>query len=374
MRNLALALLLCGMGAAPSMAQSPSASSDATWTLGAFADLGYLFDPNRPPDRRTRSRGTSFHVNELSLNMAGISAARTPTDSSRWGSELAIHAGKDDEAFALSPTAPALDAAPWLRHLGRANVSYLAPAGNGLLLQAGIFASPIGYDSLYAKDNLSYTRPWTADFTPYLLMGLNAAYPVSTRLTMTGFVVNGYWHLANANRAPNAGMQLSYASTPTLTIKQTMFVGSHQERTEFAYWRFLSDTIIERRTKRWIAALNAQVATERVDDATGVRAWWLAAQWPIHWRSSGAWSVTARPEIAWDSGGRWTAFEQTVAAFTGTIDYRRSLRGATALVRLEYRTDSSTGPQGGFFSSEAGRLTPTQHLLIAALILTFERR
>ena len=374
MRNLAMALLLCGIGAAPLMAQSPSASRDATWTFGAFADLGYLFDPNHPHDRRTRSRGTSFHVNEPSLNMAGISAARTATDSSRWGSELAIHAGKDDEVFALSPTAPALGAANWLRHLGRVNVSYLAPAGHGLLLQAGIFASPIGYDSLYAKDNLSYTRPWTADFTPYLLMGLNATYPMSTRLAIHGFVVNGYWHLANANRAPSAGMQVIYASTPSLTIKETVFVGSHQEQTALASWRFLSDTIIERRTTRWIAALNTQVATERVEDAAAVRAWWLAAQLPIHWRSSGAWSVTARPEVAWDSRGRWTAFEQTVTAFTGTIDYRQSLGGATALLRLEYRTDSSTGPQGGFFSSEPGRLVPTQHLLIAALIVTFERR
>jgi len=271
------------------MAQSPS-SSDATWTFGGFADLGYLFDPNHPPERRTRSRGTTFHVNELSLNMAGISAAKTATDSSRWGSELVIHAGKDDEVFALSPTAPALGAANWLRHLGRANVSYLTPFGNGLLLQGGIFASPIGYDSLYAKDNLSYTRPWTADFTPYLMMGVNATYPINARLTLTGFVVNGYWHLANANRAPNAGMQVSYSWTPTLTVKQTVLVGSHQEQTALAYWRFLSDTIVERRSKRWIAALNAQAATERVDDTAAVRAWWLAAQLPIQWRSSGAWS------------------------------------------------------------------------------------
>lgn len=374
MRNLALAVLLCGIGAAPTLAQSPPTSPDRAWTFGGFADLAYLFDPNRPPKRRTRSRGTAFHVNEVALNMTGISATKAASDSSRWGVELWIHAGKDAEVFAFSPTAPPLGGAHWLRHLGRANVSYLAPLGKGLLVQGGIFASPIGYDSLYAKDNLSYTRPWTADFTPYLMLGINAAYPISERISIAGFVVNGYWHLASANRAPSAGWQLTYSSTPALTIKQTVLIGSHQERTALAYWRFLSDTIIERRTRRWTAALNAQGATERADESGLARAWWVAAQLPIQWRPNGEWSVTGRPEVAWDSRGRWTGFEQTVTAFTGTVDYRRSLRAAAALFRLEYRTDSSRGPQGGFFAREQGQLVPTQHLLVAALIVTIERR
>ena len=61
--------------------------------------------------------------------------------------------------------------------------TYLAPAGKGLAFQAGIFTSFIGYDSLYAKDNVNYTRPWGADFTPYLMMGVNASYPISENST-----------------------------------------------------------------------------------------------------------------------------------------------------------------------------------------------
>ena len=313
-------------------------------------------------------------MNELVLNMAGVSAVKTAAPASRWGAEWLIHAGRDDAVFGYSPTAPTLQGAKWLRHFGRANLSYLAPVGAGLTLQAGIFASPIGYDSLYAKDNLNYTRPWTADFTPYLMMGVNAAYPVNRRLSVAGFVVNGYWHLADANRAPSAALQLVYSSTPAITVKQTVLVGSHQEQTAVGFWRVLSDTIVEHRTERWTTAMNAQFATERVDDALLARAWWVAAQVPIQWRSRGAWSATARPEVAWDSRGRWTLFEQTVTAFTGTIDYRRSVRRSAAIFRLEYRSDSSRGPQGGFFSREAGRLVPTQQLLIAALIITIERR
>src|SRR5204862_1867404 len=114
------------------------------------------------------------------------------------GVELTAQAGKDVELFGFSATAPNMSGFKFLRHLGPTDVSYLAPVGKGLTVQAGIFSSFIGYDSLYAKDNFNYTRPWGADFTPYLMMGVSASYPLTSKLTGVVFVVNGCWHLADA--------------------------------------------------------------------------------------------------------------------------------------------------------------------------------
>lgn len=343
---------------------------DDTWQFGGFADLAYLFDANDPGNHQTRSRGTSFHVNEISLNMAGVSARKPAGRSSRFGAELVIHAGKDAEVFGFSPTAPRLHGARWLRHVGRANLSYLAPTGT--TIQAGIFASPIGYDSLYAKDNLNYTRPWTADFTPYLMLGINATHTFENKLTAAMYVVNGFWHLADANHVPSTAIQLAYSTSPTVTLKQTVLFGPHQSDSALPYWRVLSDTIIERKTHHWITALNFQAAAERVEQLAHRRSWWLAAQAPIQWQSGGPWRVAVRPEVAWDSDGRWTAFEQTVKAFTATVDYRFSMPRAVASLRLEYRTDSSSGPQGGFFAGDTNRLVPRQQLLIAGLVIGIE--
>src|SRR4029453_7843599 len=99
--------------------------------------------------------------------------------------ELATQAGQDSKTFGFSPTAPNVSGANWLLHLGPTNLSYIAPVGAGLTVQSGIFSSLIGYDSLYAKDNLSYTRPWGADFTPYFMMGANVSYPFTDTLTGT---------------------------------------------------------------------------------------------------------------------------------------------------------------------------------------------
>src|SRR5262249_32390289 len=161
---------------------------------------------------------------------------------------------QDARIFAFSATAPNIDGADVLRHFGPLNVSYVAPIAKGLIIQGGIFNSLIGYDSLYAKDNFSYTRPWGADYTPYLMLGVNATYPATDKLTATIGVVNGYWHLAHANDTPSVAGQLAYRASDRVSIRQTGLYGSHQPKTDLVFWRFLSDTIVEHRAGRLTVA------------------------------------------------------------------------------------------------------------------------
>src|SRR5262249_31244796 len=166
-----------------------------------------------------------------------------------------LQTGEDSRAFAFSPTAPRLAGADTLRHFGPTDVSYLAPIGKGLTVQSGIFSSLIGYDSLYAKDNFTYTRPWGADYTPYLMLGVNASYPFTARLTATLAAVNGYWHLADANDAPSLVGQVGYKANDRVSIKETVLSGSHQPNTALEFWRTFSDTIVERKADQLTAAL-----------------------------------------------------------------------------------------------------------------------
>ena len=133
---------------------------DPEWQLGGFADIGYLFEPADSSNTVFRSRGTTWHLNAPHLNMAGAYTLEEGRREGEYGrAELLVHSGKDDELFAYSATAPKHRVPGWLRHLGAANLSYLAPIGRGLTVQGGIFTSLIGYDSLYTKNNINYTRP-----------------------------------------------------------------------------------------------------------------------------------------------------------------------------------------------------------------------
>jgi hypothetical protein len=365
-----------------SAAQAPpppaaAAPSEPQWQYGGFIDAAYLWDSNDPSNHLFRSRGTAYKVDEPILNMTAAYARKTAVESSRWGFEVTVQGGQDTRVFGFSATAPNLAGSDFLRHLGPTDVSYLAPVGDGLTLQAGIFSSFIGYDSLYAKDNLNYTRPWGADFTPYLMMGINASYPFSQKLTGTVFLVNDYFHLADPNSVPSSGAQLAYKASEHTTVKQTLLWGPHQSNTALEYWRFLSDSIVEWKTDRITTAFEYHVGEEKVTVPGTPRALWMAGQLPVHWVFNKHWSVTVRPEVYWDRDGRLTGFSQTVKANTTTLEYRIPYRQAAALVRLEHRVDDSRGPGGGFFNDGQVQpgvvgLKPTQHLLVLGVILTYD--
>lgn len=374
-----LALWRVNEGAAqePSSGQPQTASVQTPWHYSGFVDFGYLLDFNHPSNHLFRNRSTASYVDELELNMAGVFLNKDSSEQSRWGMQLGLQGGKDSEGFGFSPTAPNLDGSKWLRHLGLANISYLAPVGKGLTVQAGLFNSLIGYDSLYAKDNFNYSRPWGADFTPYLMFGVNCSYPFTPKLTGTIFVINGYFHLARANNVPSSGGQLAYKATEHLTLKETLLYGPHQSDTSLKFWRFFSDSIAERKGERSTVAFEYQAGTENVALPGSPRALWMAAQLPVHWVFNERWSATIRPEFCWDRDGRWTGSPQLVKAFTSTLEYRIPYRRTTTILRLEHRYDDSRGKGGGFFTGGELQpgvvgLTPGQHLLIAALIWTFD--
>ena len=371
--------------AAPDLAIAQTATPPASaqqvaptpWQFGGFIDVGRLRSSTSPSNHLFRNRGTTSRLDEWDLNMTAAYLKKAASETARLGIEVTVQEGRDSESFGFSATAPNINGADWLLHLGPTNVSYLAPVGNGLTIQGGIFASLIGYDGLYAKDNFAYTRPWTGDYTPYFMLGVNASYPVTPRVTATAFLVNGYWHLAHANGVPSVGGQLAYKVTDRLTVKETVLYGPHQADTALRNWRFISDSIVERKAGPVTAAFEYQIGTERVAVPNGPLALWMAAQAPVNWAVAGPWSITVRPEFAWDRDGRWIGAEQSVKAFTSTVEFRKPLGEAQAIVTLEYRVDDSRGPGGGFFTEPDVRpgvpgLTPVQHLFGIALILTFD--
>src|SRR5512144_1579372 len=119
------------------------------WHYGAYLDLSYIQNFNFLENHQWRSRTTTPRNNELTPNMALIYLRKDATEASRWGTELGVQGGYDTDNFAFLIGEPKVSGADTLRQIHRANVSYLAPAGNGLMVTAGLFNSLIGYESLY---------------------------------------------------------------------------------------------------------------------------------------------------------------------------------------------------------------------------------
>lgn len=357
---------------------SSQTKSPSDWHYGAYVDVSYVGNFNFPDNQFWRGRSTASHHNQLSPNIGLAYVRKDVTASSRWGMELGFQGGRDSEEFAFLVGERRVDGSDVLRHIHRANVSYLVPVGKGLTITAGLFNSLMGYESLYAKDNANYTRSWIADNTPYMMFGVNAQYPVSDDLTVTAFIVNSYYHLAHPNDLPSYGGRWAWKATPRLTVTQTLYGGPDQTDTSLEFWRVYGNQILEWRGEDVTVATSFDVGTENIANRLGSpRAFVMGGNIVVKWHITGPWSVALRPEFYWDRKGRWTGAEQFVKAITSTVEYKFPYKWANTIVRVEHRFDESTGTGGGFFKDGEIRpgvmgLAPGQHLLLAGVLLSFD--
>lgn len=350
------------------------------WQHGGFVDVGYLHNSNHPDNHLWRSRQTSPRTTELAPNMGLAYVRKDPAEQSRWGVELALQAGYDTNDLLPDPqpggTQP-ISGADTLRHLARANVSYLAPIGEGVTLTAGLFKGAKSYEEFYAKYNLNYTRAYLTDYNPNFLVGFGASYPVTKSLELGLYVVTEYLHLSHANDLPSYLSKLEWRASDHVTVYQSVYYGPDQQDTAMQYWRTFADSTVEWRTPDWRVALSYDVGSEKVADVGGVRATWMGAALFTHRHLTGPWSVAVRPEFYWDPQGRMTEHKQLIWANTTTLEYKKHLGRQLVIVRLEHRYDRSTGAQGGFFrdgstSSGTAGLTASQHLAILGVVWAFD--
>lgn len=355
------------------------------WHYGAYVDLSYVANFNRPDNHVFRNKVTSRRTNEWTPNMGMAYLRKEVSDTSRWGMELAVQGGDDSRGQVPVPTADRdkpMSGADVLRHVSRANVSYLAQVGRGVTVTAGIMNSFIGYDSFYAKDNMNYTRSYLADNSPYFLMGLSAKTDVTETVGAAFYIVNGYTHLSHANDVPSYGTQVTWKPAPNWTVIQNVYYGPDQRSIELRDYRVFSDSIVEWKSERVTVAASYDIGTEAAAETVNrARTFWTGAAAWVRWNIQGPWTVAIRPEFYWDRNGRITGSEQLIKSVTATGEYQLAQRPLLPAmrVRVEYRYDESTGVGGGLFrgaivpQTGTSSLVREQHLVLAGLLWTFDR-
>ena len=346
------------------------------WDYGLYLDLGYNSSSNNPENNLWRSKGTTFKLDQTQVNLAMVYVSKEAVPHSRWGIEFGLQTGVDTEN--LVPVPPPefnepISNADVLRHLYRANTTYLFPLGDGLGVTAGLINSYIGYESFLAIQNVNYTRGYILDFVPYFLFGIQGVYPVSDTLDVSLFVVDGWNYLAHANNTPSLGFQSAWQISPQTRYIQNLYYGPDQEASNTEFWRFFSDSIIEWKSGRYLLAGAFDFGTEKQADLVGnPRGNWMSGALWFGWHIHGLWNLGLRSEFFRDEDGIGTGTKQKIQAFTGTLEYSFSPAASnTAVLALEYRYDHSSGEEGGFYSGDNNRLVPNEQQLILSLMWAF---
>jgi hypothetical protein len=98
----------------------------------------------------------------------------------------------------------------------------------GLWIDGGVFFSHIGQESWISRDNPTYTRSFTADYTPYYSSGVKVTWAASPTLTAQVHLLNGWQNIAESNERKALGARLDWTPRAGIALGWAGFRGDEQ--------------------------------------------------------------------------------------------------------------------------------------------------
>lgn len=160
-------------------------------TVNLMMDGYYEYNFNSPIGRANLLRAYDVSSNAFSLNQADLvlENAPDPSNGKRFGARLDLQYGQAAETLQGNPVnEPRPDV---YRAVFQAYGTYVVPIGRGLTVDFGKWASSIGLEGNYTKDQMNYSRSYWFDFLPFYHMGVRANYQVNDQLSVNYWMVNG---------------------------------------------------------------------------------------------------------------------------------------------------------------------------------------
>jgi len=189
-------------------------------SFSGYVELYYTFDLARPLDGNRPGFVYSHNRhNEFNLNFGFIKAAYQ-TNNVR--ANLALATGTYMNAnYASEPGV--------LKNIFEANAGVKISKSSNLWVDAGIFASHIGFESAIGKDCWNLTRGILADNSPYYESGLKITYTSKNeKWQVSGLLLNGWQRIQRVpgNSTPAFGHQISYKPNSRITLNSSSFIGN----------------------------------------------------------------------------------------------------------------------------------------------------
>ncbi len=200
-----------------------SAQTDSTkkaLKISGYLETYYVFDASNPSDHNRPGFVYSHNRhNEVNLNLGFIRAAY---EAGNVRANLAIMTGTYANAnLAAEPGV--------LKNIFEANVGVKLSKSKNVWVDAGVFASHIGFESAIGKDCWTLTRSILADNSPYYESGAKVSYTSDNeKWLVSGLILNGWQRIqrVNGNNTPAFGHQLTYKPNGKIILNSSSFVGS----------------------------------------------------------------------------------------------------------------------------------------------------
>lgn len=371
-----------------------SETSDATLdflrqtTIELGVDTYYGYNFNNPIGRVNLLRAYDVSSNAFSLNQANIILKQDPHPDAgrRFGARIDLQFG---QATATLQGNGANEPRPEVyRNIFQAYGTYVFPAGNGLTVDVGKFASSLGYENNYSKDQINYSRSYWFDFLPFYHMGVRANYKFNDELAANYWVVNGTQQTEPFNGFKDQFFGLTVTPRKTITWNVNYYLG--QEHPDVVFFpnggappdspteqglpfqpipnapngrlHILDTYVTWQSSPRLTFVMEGDYVIERLlkeSPPSHVAGGAAYAQYRFTPRTAFA----VRGEYMSDRGGLFSGKTEALKEFTLTLGHKLA---SGFLVQTEFRRDFSNQPV--FLTDRLGVLSPHQNTATMGLI------
>lgn len=334
----------------PPKKEDESDPPDKRFTVAGYVEAFYGWNFGRPGNGITAYRGYDNRHNSFTLQNAVIDVGFRA-----WNvlARVALQVGnapaaiyRDEPSLPGAEGASESDAQLW-RYLQRASLGW--QASKAVLLEAGVFPSVSGVESLAVKENWNWSRSTASVRLPNYHAGIRGTFNLSERVDVFTAVINGWNDIGDQNDEKSFIAGMHYKRKDKLTISGTYFGGVEREagakegrawRHGFEAWAQLDAT------DRLSFAADGSTGFERT--RFGTHFWASAAGYArvkmLEWlygaaRVDALWETPA--ENALGESESFLIDAKRIASVTATLDFR-PVKGISA--RLEYRHDGATQP------------------------------
>jgi hypothetical protein len=375
-------------------APPPSATTNVVppgTTVNVFLDTYYSYNFNQPIGRVNLLRAYDVLSNAFSINQTGLifENAADPDHGKRFGLRLDLQFGQATQTLqgsSLNEPRPQI-----YRNIFQAYGTYVAPIGKGLTIDVGKFASSLGYEGNYTKDQINYSRSFWFNFLPFYHLGLRANYKFNDVIAVNYWMVNGTNQSEPFNGFKDEFIGLAITPKKNITWNVQYYIG--QEHPDVMYFpnggapanaptlqgvpfepitnspdgkvHFIDTYVSWQATPKWLFALEADYVIQRLysnsypDHTDGGAAY-------LKYQITPKFYVGARAEYLSDRGGLFTGVTQAVKENTLTVAYRFD---EGFQVMGEWRRDFSNQPY--FYTNLMGVLKKEQNTATMALLWWF---
>jgi hypothetical protein len=349
-------LVLCGAAArAQEPAPSPSPSPEPTRVeVTGFVDLYYGYNVNQvDPVLR------SFDVqhNTFSLSLAEVAFAKGVSGDSRLGFRVDLDFGKTAELVAAYEPAE-----------GDVDVYKYVQQAYGTLLtgkvtwDVGKYVTPIGAEVIESQDNWNYTRSTLFGYAiPFYHLGVRATLPVSDKLSLAGYVNNGWNNATELSGDKTFALGATVKPSAGVTWIANYMVGKEPIRDvegDVETRRLFDTTLTIAASSRLTFMANLDYGSE------GVVKWWGVAGY-AKLQARDNWALVGRYEYLDDTEGGFMLIGTTAQTLTVTSDH---LIAGGLKARVEYRSDFA---DEAIFPKDDGTYKKSQTTFTVGLVYSF---